>query len=633
VDAGARSFLIAMAWTLSEFDDFHLLGRFSRRIVAHKVFGVEPVEEALQSVLQVMHGWGYQDTAPANSWFRAFLIQALLINRSPLLDDLTTDALDRLRLHPSFAGKPLSALFGLQRALAALGVTEPPKRRGVQTCAEIVDTPQPWAAAVEKWFATSTLSRTVRRGYRAILARAGRWLAVNHPEVTEPAQWTRQTCAAWVAAVDRMNRGEYSQDPAKAANDPERPLSPLTKISYLRPLRVFFNDLQEWEWIHRRFDPRRAFETPRTLRAMAGPNPRVIADDVWAKLLWAGINLQPEDLSQSGYRYGYPIEMMRAITSLWLFAGQRSDEIARLRVGCVRWQHNERPVAADAADVLVDDAVCLLDIPTHKTGTAFTKPVDPILGQAVEIWQAVRPHQPRLPDRKTGELIDMLFADRAKPLSTKYINDTIIPALCRKAGVPDTDVRGKITSHRARSTIASQLYNAKEPMTLFELQAWLGHKTPQSTAHYAKITPNTLSNAYRDAGYFGRSLRTIEVLLDRDAVASGAAATGQPWQYFDLGHGYCTYTFFEQCQHRMACARCDFYTPKQSSRALLLEAKTNLQRMLVSIPLTDDERAAVDDEQAVDQILERLADVPTPAGPTPRQLLPLLVVSPINLPL
>jgi hypothetical protein len=50
--------------------------------------------------------------------------------------------------------------------------------------------------------------------------------------------------------------------------------------------------------------------------------------------------------------------------------------------------------------------------------------------------------------------------------------------LCRKAGVPATDVRGNITSHRARSTIASQLYNAKERMALFELQAWLLARTP-----------------------------------------------------------------------------------------------------------------------------------------------------------
>ena len=30
---------------------------------------------------------------------------------------------------------------------------------------------------------------------------------------------------------------------------------------------------------------------PRSLRALIGPKPKVIADDVWAKLLWAGLNL------------------------------------------------------------------------------------------------------------------------------------------------------------------------------------------------------------------------------------------------------------------------------------------------------------------------------------------------------
>ncbi|MFK0182523.1 tyrosine-type recombinase/integrase [Streptomyces xanthochromogenes] len=200
----------------------------------------------------------------------------------------------------------------------------------------------------------------------------------------------------------------------------------------------------------------------------------------------------------------------------------------------------------------------------------------------------------------------LLFAIRARRVSTHYINNTIIPMLCRKAGVPDVDVRGNITSHRARSTIASQLYNAKEPMTLFELQARLGHRSPRSTQYYAKITPSTLSKAYSEAGYFERNVRTIEVLVDRGAVASGAAAAGEPWQHYDLGHGYCTYTFFEQCQHRMACAKCDFYTPKGSIKSQILEAKGNLQRMLVTIPLTDDERQAVDDGQtALDKLLPR----------------------------
>jgi hypothetical protein len=71
----------------------------------------------------------------------------------------------------------------------------------------------------------------------------------------------------------------------------------------------------------------------------------------------------------------------------------------------------------------------------------------------------------------------------------------------------------------------------------------------------------------------------------------------------------------------MACARFDFYTPKASGKAQLLEAKDNLQRMLASIPLTDDERAAVDDgRDALDALIGRLADIPAPSGATPRQI-------------
>ena len=117
----------------------------------------------------------------------------------------------------------------------------------------------------------------------------------------------------------------------------------------------------------------------------------------------------------------------------------------------------------------------------------------------------------------------MLLAYRGARLGEKYINRVLVPLLCRKAGVPREDVRGAITSHRARATIATQLYNAKDPMSLFELQAWLGHCHRSSTQHYARITPLTLTKAYTDAGYFARNVRTIEVLLDRDAITNGQA--------------------------------------------------------------------------------------------------------------
>lgn len=148
-------------------------------------------------------------------------------------------------------------------------------------------------------------------------------------------------------------------------------------------------------------------------------------------------------------------------------------------------------------------------------------------------------------------------------------------------------------------------------MTLFELQAWLGHRCPSSTQHYARITPMTLAKAYTDAGYFAHNVRAIEVLVDRDAVQSGAAAAGAPWQHFDLGHGYWTYNFFEQCPHRTACARCEYYVRKGSTQAQLLEAKRNLQKMLIEIPLTDEERAAVEEGGvAVDRLLDASATYP-----------------------
>jgi hypothetical protein len=158
-------------------------------------------------------------------------------------------------------------------------------------------------------------------------------------------------------------------------------------------------------------------------------------------------------------------------------------------------------------------------------------------------------------------------------------------------------------------------------MTLLELMQWLGHSSPKATQHYVKISPTRLTQAYTEAGYFDRNLRTIQVLIDQDVVRSGAAGSGETWKYYDLGHGYCSYDFFDQCPHRMACAKCAFYIPKASSHAHVLEAKTNLQRMLQVIPLSEDERAAVEDGlTALSSLQQRLADTPTPAGLTPRQL-------------
>ncbi len=386
-------------------------------------------------------------------------------------------------------------------------------------------------------------------------------------------------------------------------------------------LRRFFRDCQEWEWIPRKFSPERALATPRSITALIKPNPRVIADDIWAKLLWAGLNLTEEDLPKKEIgSYPYPLRMVQAITITWLFAGIRNNEIIRLRTGCIRWQKDD-VVIPGYNQVVPKDAVCYLEIPVNKTSPGYIKPVDKVLGEAILNWEKERPIQQPLIDRKDGSLADFMFMYRGKRIGQGLVNDSIIPILCRKVGIPTKDVKGSITSHRARSTIATQLSTSKDPMTLFELKEWLGHSDVNSTINYTKITPTKLAKSYQDAEYFKRNLRTVEVLIDQDAISSGAATNGEPWKYYDLGHGLCTYDFFSQCKHRMACAGCGFYVPKGSSKAQIIEAKDNLERMLQEIPLTEDEEFAVTEGiEALAKLKEKLADVPAPDGKTPKQL-------------
>ena len=172
------------------------------------------------------------------------------------------------------------------------------------------------------------------------MLKCGRWLATMHPEIESPADWTRATALEYVATVARMAVGQWSNPGGMYLDKRGCPLKPTAKAAHLRSIRSFFRDLQEWEWIPLRFDPVRALGLPRAIGASIGPNARVVADDAWAKLVWAGLNLADEDLQSAPGHEGctkqpprYPLAMVRAVAMLWLFAGLRRDEFWRLPVG------------------------------------------------------------------------------------------------------------------------------------------------------------------------------------------------------------------------------------------------------------------------------------------------------------
>lgn len=608
-----HSILMTFSYLLARQNRFYELGTFRQTVFARKIFG-QHFDTACERVWQELLGWGYGGgvSNKRDVWNTIGLL--MLVNYSPDLSIMTDDVVEEA-LSQHFPGYLRNRAARVTRALVNLGhlatpVKAVPHPKHYPTANLLLNIHPEWEQWARRWKNTSTLTATTRQSNYYELLKTGRWLFQHHPDITSPEQWTQTFAAEYSAAVERMRVGEYSQPFSLSSSQRGKPYSPKTRDSHLSVMRTFFRDCQEWQWIPRRFSPDRCFRVGRDTKAQITTNPRVIADDIWAKLLWAGLNLQDEDLLYDTYTSSafsfYPIVMIRTLALVWLFGGLRSDEIHRLPVGAVRWQQ-----AATTGE-----RVCFLDVPVNKTGPAFTKPVSVLVGEAIEVWERQRPEQPAFIDRKTAQPVHYLFSYRGKQVGKAYINDSLIPLLCRKANIPRQDARGRITSHRARSTIASQLANAKDPMSLLELQQWLGHQSPKTTQYYVKITPTTLQRAYTDAGYFDRNLRTIQVLLDREG-----AFQGEPWLFYDLGHGYCTYDFFDQCPHRMACAKCSFYQVKGSSQAQLLEARTNLMRMTQEIPLTEDERAAVEDGiLALDQLSSKLLDVPTPAGPTPREL-------------
>ena len=608
--------IIAAAFLLCEFRSLYSLPKGSHVFssLAKRVFGKHRLDAINVQIQEELEALGYK--RKTRRLVPITVSHLLLSVHSPLLKDISIDAFRSLqKANTNPTGD--DCLTAVSRALDLRGIlAEPINRLGraryVDESATLLENvSSEWARVARYWYDHSTASLKVRlcRYYRILSI--GRWLNAKHPHIQSPDQWTRHTAVDSVVMLAVETNGEWSHN--RRIRNFGQPYAPATRINGMTSSRIFFQDLQQWDLIPRRFDPYRAFRAPRSISCLMERNPRVLADDVWAKLIWAGLNMVPSDLlGQGGRGGGYhmcPFSYVKAVTIVWLFAGLRWNEIRRLRLGCIRWQEDS-----------AGQRVCLLSVPVNKTSTAFVKPVDKLVSEAVEAWEKERPAQSKPLDAKTGEQVDYLFLLRLHQVGTAYLNTILIPALCKKAGVPDSDIRGRITSHRARSTIASQLFNAREPMSLFELQHWLGHKDPSSTQHYIKITPTKLMNSYKKAGYFERNVRAIEVLIDQDIVRQGLGGK-EPWKFFDLAHGYCTYDFFDQCPHRMACAQCSFYVPKKSARADMLEAKSNLLRLKQEIPLSEPELAAVDEGLAAyEKLLTGLVDVPAPDGETPRHL-------------
>ena len=219
----------------------------------------------------------------------------------------------------------VESFFRLAHALHGMGLLPRAITHRTDPSDALIGVDPVWSSWCARWRATATVApRTATAVYYGAL-KAGRWLAREHPDVRTPDDWTRDLAVAYVAMVKDAHVGDLAGPGAHVERRRGEPLSPKTKAGLLDALCTFFRDLQEWGWCKHHFEPRRVFATPRAINALIGPRPRVLADDVWAKLLWAGLQLNDADLHTARPRFGstrqvYPLAFVKAAAIAWLFS-------------------------------------------------------------------------------------------------------------------------------------------------------------------------------------------------------------------------------------------------------------------------------------------------------------------------
>jgi integrase len=608
-----RMEFLAAAYLFGGFSHFAMFPQDSISFVrlANYLFGVPLMTRIIEQIQPLFLKWGYAFNNTYQRGLRQAVSLAFLVNRSARLEDLSTNLLKTLQSQSPVAHLR-HAYDLLIRALVELGILEANSDPPVEPVKspeqyDTMNIAPEWVDWCFRWHQLAVHHTSEERNkYLHVLLKVGRWLAHTHPDITTPAQWTTDLALDWVATVTSLLRiGDYcsTSERVHLSGKKGNPLRPATQQQHIVVVRTFFTDLQDDPFhLPRTFDPGRALRTPKPLVRLLEPDPRDIDPLLWARIVHAAHHLSVEDLGDKCY---YPLPMVKALALLWCYGALRVNEILRLRVGCIRWQR-EDVIIPETGERLLKEATCFLTIPFDKRTPVFSKAINPVVGKAINTWEARRPRQPGQLDSKTNELVDFLFAYRGKQIAPSYINNVLIPLLCDRAGIPSSDERGTFTSHRARATIATLLLNAPEGMNIWEMMQWLGHHNVNSTQHYVRRKQQQVAVAYTKAE---RNSMLIETLVETKADAHGNIKV-----YYVLGDdGLCSNPEWATCIYRLACRKCPFFIAKEQAQQI--RSREGIKRFLEVVELTEEEkRAAQEDAQKIAENIEHTAQFPPPSG-------------------
>ncbi len=626
---GIRPSLIDMAYLLGGVTDLRPVN-VTRECTntAQHIFGSEVIEQEFRKITEVLvgpQGRGYREGPYLLKWKQALCL-LLLLNRSPYLEELSEAVFQQATASPCALEPSLLAL--LRSVLQELHLLKPPEEREPSSSkARYPDTseiPQEWVQWCLAWLKqTPNLPLSRRRRYLEILFTAGRWLSANHPGMGAPSQWDEPLALDYVNFVCTSTAGEYASaagiKSVEAKGLTGKPLAPRSIHNKLAAMSRFFRDLQDRPYavgkeaarkIARRFLPREIFATPSSVKRLIQPDPRDLDELSWCKLTYAAATLTEEDCTAPS---SYPLSYYRAVALLWVTSARRANEIRRLRVGCIRRDWDPEMLNEHGVPFPEHNAqLCYLHVPPNKTKGAYWVPIPQYVADAIEVWERERPlKQRKLIDSKDNSLVDFLFCFRGSKMGRQFLNDSLIPALCKRAGVPESDARGTITSHRARSTIATML--RRNGLSLEDISEFLGHAKPEMVRAYARTDPFRFG---RQMNRTNDLMRIVEGIID-----TRAAKAGKPNVFFFLGRGqdgqprFCGNPAWEKCTHRLACLKCPMYIGAgQASRlAERLEVRDELFKFQTQVVMTPLEQAAAQgDIETVTALMEADAAVPPP---------------------
>lgn len=628
------------AYSLGGVTDLRSVGIGLQISAAAKAyFGVELVEHQSVQVMNALASKGYANAEHNIRVLHQCLSMLFVLNRSPYLEAIP----EQLLAEVATEGRRMRhASQRIAIGLHQLQILQPPtkKTRSVSHAFEQSSMAPEWYEWSVAWYEQVVdLTPHQRRQYVSRLLVVGRWLFQHAPEVRTPAQWTEDLALRFRVDVCSWTAGQYASAEGQRRIPQGKvghPLRPQGITRYLCALRRFFTDLIRRPHtvagtpeprILLDFSPKEVLTTPQHLRrALDATAPRDIDLRVWAKLTIAAATLAESDLPQG---VPYPLSFYRALGLVWVTSARRSNEIARLRLDCLRedWDPAmydedghpvERFVTAGEKQRGAEDTkaekiptICYLHIPAGKNRGAFWIWLPDYVAEAIKIWKQERPpSQSKLLDQKDREEVEYLFCCRDMRVGWRFINSSLIPVLCARAGVDIEDAKGRITGHRGRSTRLTLL--RRNGVGLDDLAEYAGHANTRTIRRYANQDPLQLHQIIKDADDLSRAM---EGVVDLQAAAQGLPALrwfigydadGEPMYYGNQ--------VYVTCPHRLDCKRCGMFIGGEKAR-LLREGEQSLP-VTSKVPMTPLETCVVEgDQEGAQACRAALQQIPAPETP------------------